>query len=325
MATSSEHLEFIQAIQAEPDDDTPRWVYADWLEDQGDPLGEFIRVQCTLGDNARRRSLLLADVAERHPSLPPLVSRKYDKPTQELKARESELLEYFDSRWVQPLKDLGASGIYLRRGFVDEIHMLASNFTGSAEQLLEIAPALRILNLRKASGKMAAVLNTPVIERIRGLDLRMASLQLDDIRSLSESEGMTNLKLLSLQGNRLGRAMRNSLLGSSLNQIETLNLAATRMGYRVLTELLHSSTLLQSVRELILWRNPLGQEGIVAIARWNRLSELKRLDLRDVSYDPRVFYPLCKSAIADDCELILSKHAEDPKTQTITKQVRFRV
>ena len=36
---------FVAAICAEPDDDLPRLIYADWLDDRGDPRGEFIRLQ----------------------------------------------------------------------------------------------------------------------------------------------------------------------------------------------------------------------------------------------------------------------------------------
>ena len=39
---------FLQAIIECPDDDAPRLIYADWLDERGDPRGEFIRVQCAL-------------------------------------------------------------------------------------------------------------------------------------------------------------------------------------------------------------------------------------------------------------------------------------
>jgi uncharacterized protein (TIGR02996 family) len=39
---------FLQAIREEPDDDRPRLEFADWLTEQGDPRGQFIRVQCEL-------------------------------------------------------------------------------------------------------------------------------------------------------------------------------------------------------------------------------------------------------------------------------------
>ena len=54
----------IAQIAAAPDDDAPRMVYADYLTDRGDPLGDFIRVQCALAveaDPARRRQLARAE------------------------------------------------------------------------------------------------------------------------------------------------------------------------------------------------------------------------------------------------------------------------
>jgi uncharacterized protein (TIGR02996 family) len=39
---------FIQIIQATPDDETTRLVYADWLEERGDLRGEFLRVESRL-------------------------------------------------------------------------------------------------------------------------------------------------------------------------------------------------------------------------------------------------------------------------------------
>src|SRR5215203_6135464 len=39
---------FLAAIRDDLDDDTPRLVFADWLEEHGDPRGAFIRAQCLL-------------------------------------------------------------------------------------------------------------------------------------------------------------------------------------------------------------------------------------------------------------------------------------
>lgn len=44
----SEAAEFLRDIQASPSADGPRLAYADWLAQRGDPLAEFIRVQCAL-------------------------------------------------------------------------------------------------------------------------------------------------------------------------------------------------------------------------------------------------------------------------------------
>lgn len=42
---SAELQAFLRACRARPDEDTPRLVLADWLEEQGDPRGEFVRIQ----------------------------------------------------------------------------------------------------------------------------------------------------------------------------------------------------------------------------------------------------------------------------------------
>jgi carbon storage regulator CsrA len=40
---------FLQAILEDPADDSVRLIFADWLDDQGDPRGELIRAQCQAG------------------------------------------------------------------------------------------------------------------------------------------------------------------------------------------------------------------------------------------------------------------------------------
>jgi uncharacterized protein (TIGR02996 family) len=39
---------FLEVIREAPDDDTPRLIYADWLEERGDPRAEFLRRECLL-------------------------------------------------------------------------------------------------------------------------------------------------------------------------------------------------------------------------------------------------------------------------------------
>jgi uncharacterized protein (TIGR02996 family) len=43
----SDHQSFLAAIAANRADDLPRLIYADWLEDQGDPRCEFLRAKCS--------------------------------------------------------------------------------------------------------------------------------------------------------------------------------------------------------------------------------------------------------------------------------------
>ena len=48
MAGMTHDESFLRAIREAPDDDGVRLIYADWLEERGDPRGEFIRGQIAL-------------------------------------------------------------------------------------------------------------------------------------------------------------------------------------------------------------------------------------------------------------------------------------
>ncbi len=81
---------FLAAIRAAPDDDAPRLIYADWLDEHGEPeRAELIRVQCEL---ARRESA-------------------------ELRKREAELLAEHRVAFAGPLAAPGL-GFRFERGFV---------------------------------------------------------------------------------------------------------------------------------------------------------------------------------------------------------------
>jgi carbon storage regulator len=65
---------FLRAIAADPADEATRLVYADWLEERGDPLGEFLRLQCQAkGLERRMRALWAEHGAAWAASLPPAV------------------------------------------------------------------------------------------------------------------------------------------------------------------------------------------------------------------------------------------------------------
>src|SRR5262245_48097600 len=94
------HDEFLRAILENPADDGPRLVYADWLQEYGDPRGEFIRVQCELA--------------------------KFPNPPGEanfFRRRERELARGLTDVWPWPFGKLGDPVITAewRRGFIAAI------------------------------------------------------------------------------------------------------------------------------------------------------------------------------------------------------------
>jgi uncharacterized protein (TIGR02996 family) len=77
-----DELAFVRAILADPADSLPRLVYADWLEDRGDPRGEFLRLATRyrdeLRDFSRDRPAILARLDELRPLLPAMWRTAFD-------------------------------------------------------------------------------------------------------------------------------------------------------------------------------------------------------------------------------------------------------
>src|SRR5262249_22023608 len=139
----SEVLAFLQAIKETPDDDGPRLIFADWLEEHDDPRGEFIRVQCAL------------------------TRMSWDDPRRgDLQRRMQELLQQHEKEWLGPLGAFKGIHCWWRRGLV---HMTASSTTALVknEQLAEEETAvwLEHLTVEGRVGPRAAhrLANCPVL------------------------------------------------------------------------------------------------------------------------------------------------------------------
>ena len=80
---------FVAAVRAELDDDLPRLIYADYLEERGDPRGEFIRLQVELAQTPA------------------------DDPDGELLEREAKLLRAYESDWLGSLSEELCNGVFI--------------------------------------------------------------------------------------------------------------------------------------------------------------------------------------------------------------------
>jgi uncharacterized protein (TIGR02996 family) len=111
---------FLEAILEAPQDDTPRLIYADWLEEHGDPRGEFIRLQCRLA------------------------SKDEDDPFWSgLEARERQLLVEHEADWLGPLHSLLKRWTF-RRGFLDDVTLAAGLYLDHADALRRVRTLRRI-------------------------------------------------------------------------------------------------------------------------------------------------------------------------------------
>jgi uncharacterized protein (TIGR02996 family) len=147
------HPSFLQAILEAPDDDTPRLVYADWLEEHGDAAeqvrAEFIRVQVELaripGDDPRRPALEM---------------------------RQEELLAAHEAEWLLEVRKRARRGATFRRGFIEEIECDCLAIERGAKTLDSMIPLRRLRIYGDPSRPTQAIISSPALSRITFLWLR---------------------------------------------------------------------------------------------------------------------------------------------------------
>lgn len=167
---ADEQAPLLEAVLAKPTDDAPRAVYADWLQERGDPRGEFIALQLAL---ARRD-----DAAKQ--------------------ARADELLARHSLEWTEALRQRSLKQRF-ERGFVYELELKATTFVNEAALLFSLAPLTSVI-LRAAE--------LPVLKKVVALPQlsRLTCLGLDRVvgdagaRLLASAPGLRHLEHLRCTG-----------------------------------------------------------------------------------------------------------------------------
>jgi uncharacterized protein (TIGR02996 family) len=203
---------FLRDILAHPDDDAPRLIFADWLEEQGDAnsvaRAEFIRVQCAL--------------SARHV----LQQRRV-----ELERREQQILAEWGEEWGRPILRLNMETWKFHRGFIDEVAVDAHTFLAHANRLFRRAPIQHLHLVPGASIPMAALVDNAQLRRLRSLALCWNGLESRDMHILVVSQHLTNLTALDLSHNRIGDSGIRALAESRvLRRLERLSLRGNDIG-----------------------------------------------------------------------------------------------
>ncbi len=142
-----------RAICDQPAEDTPRLVYADWLEENGQPeRAEFIRLQCEAWN-----------LCPAYPTLEAARTRAF------LLARE------FGDEWYSQLPWLGGvtwSGLFVR-GFIDGVQVAADDIATTARlnAVFRAAPVRRIIINPLDQRRLPMILESPFLGRLAVLKL----------------------------------------------------------------------------------------------------------------------------------------------------------
>jgi uncharacterized protein (TIGR02996 family) len=199
-----EVLAFLRDIKANPDDDTPRLILADWLQEHGDEAaaarGEMIRLQCRALSTSR--------------------------------VRQAELLQQYAVRWLGPLAPV-ANSWSSQRGLL-HLAVDARVLLGpSSENLVqdEAFAWVEGLTLRHLNDRLARSLAmSSWLTWINTLDLGFNGLGDAGAGVLASSLYLQNLRTLVLRQNRIGDAGAAALARSTgLPNLRTLSLAENRI------------------------------------------------------------------------------------------------
>jgi uncharacterized protein (TIGR02996 family) len=249
----------LAAIVADPDDDGPRLIYADWLVGKGeDDRAEFIRIQCALKSPQTPRDTL-----------------------EELRRREAALQSAHGRAWKSELPRL--EGVrwrpYFHRGFLDAVDVSSwTAFTLYAQDAFAAAP-LRGLLIRRLNRPLADILASPLLGRLRELDLRYGGIGPAGAAALADAAVLGRYTGLGLTRNGLGDGGVAALAGSPhLGRLRSLGLAQNGIGDEG-ARLLAAAPALRGLAELHLCRNGLTDAGARALAASPHLAGLTGLCL----------------------------------------------
>jgi uncharacterized protein (TIGR02996 family) len=297
---SAQEQGLLATVLAEPDNDGPRLVYADWLDEHDQPArAEFIRLQIEL---AKR----------------PGVRRR-----EQLRLREKELLDAHKETWAEPVAEFRTIYKYyhsrtlyvFRRGFVEGILTDPDTFIEQAAEMFARAP-IREIHFAEV-GDYEELANCKHLLRLHTLEFAGTNLtEEDNVGVLLRSRYLANLTRLTVEGvddnGHLDLAGVRALVGSKyLGKLEALSLSGNwlneqgshrtvryflkKANYPALRELdlswaclldadaeaLAATPWVARLRVLNLWHNSIGDRGVRALLESPHLAKVELLDLRE--------------------------------------------
>ena len=259
---------FLQEILAAPDDDGPRLVYADWLEEHSDPRGEFIRIQCEL-----------AQLPVQPSRLDPLEKDLVHDGPAELRIREAELLREHERQWLGPVADHCSKWMF-HRGFVEFVEVHAMLFVHHGSRLFAEHP-IRAATVIGITGLVDKVAKCPHLARLNGLSLGPTRMYPPVLEELLNSEYSPRLSRLILIQNTLSDSHSTALAGADrLSQLVELNLTGNDIRNDGVETLVNSATFLH-LESLHFNKNSIRLLGARAIAESPYLQQLQYLDVRN--------------------------------------------
>ncbi len=244
--SAADRAAFLAAIREHPDDDLPRLVFADWLDEHGEPeRAEFIRLQ-----------IEFARLSAAGPGRDGLKAR-----LDELKAREKHLLAAPGVTWHLRLPAGVMAGSSVR-GFVGSVLVRDfAAFVGVADELFAAHPIYHLRVVDPRPQHLRSLARLPFLSGLTILDVGGGSISNQAVESFLRSPYLSRLGTLDLGSNRIGDLAAQRLAETSaLPRLHTLDVSRNQIT-DVGAEALAASSHLNHLQRLDLRGNPIGAEG----------------------------------------------------------------
>ncbi len=283
--------EHVAAILAAPDEDAPRLAWAAALAERRDPRAELIRLQCASPEPTERIAALLAEHGR---------------------------------AWTARFRAMGASDARFVRGMVEHVAIDAEAFFDAAPALFAMTP-LRSVLIREVRPHLARLCASSHLERLATLELRHNNLSSADIVRLADSPHVFRLRALDLGFNDIDdRGLETLARSQNLRALAKLDLKANLITDEGLASITAMTSLVDldlaevgfgepgdknaigpegakrlaavPFERLVLAGNPIGSQGVRALAESPRLENLRTLDVRDAQIGPDGAFALAAAA-----------------------------
>jgi uncharacterized protein (TIGR02996 family) len=257
-----EQQALLEACLNDPEDRHLPLVYADWLEEHGDPdRADYIRVK--------------------------LAYERLD----ELDVSDDELLDLWGhharllrERLPQHLSDKVRS-LEWRNGTRGNAGVDVADFLALGEDLFRAIPDLSSVSFETGCERAIELFASPLVGRLRGLGFHAYRLGEDEqeqaIAALCDCPHLGSLTELDLSLNRLTPRILARLAGSrSLTKLRCLRCSSAWVddaGAAALAE----APWLGGLLRLSLWSNRIGPDGAAALFRSHRFGSLRKLELAE--------------------------------------------
>jgi uncharacterized protein (TIGR02996 family) len=252
-------------MKENPEDDTPRLIFADWLADHGEPeRGEFLRLQCRVAQTRE------ADEQER------------------LHQHITALLEQHQPTWLAPLEEIPRGYVNWRRGLL-HINIATVPSRRTAERLAATEAWAWVegleLNHHDWDDAIGVLAKSPLLTGITVLEADEVMFEETGMRGLARSPYAANLSRLVFSEANIGdnsiRALTRSPYLHRLTHLDLENNSITDAGMKALAACPH----LSGLRRLDLSNNGITLKGWQALAASPYLSGITRLHGRQHNLD----------------------------------------